>query len=206
MEDVLETYALPYDENIPLICMDEQPVQLLGDVYKALTMKRGRIIREDYEYERRGTCSIFMFTEPLKGWRHVSVRSRRTKKDWAEQVKELLDVYYPEAAKIRLVMDNLNTRDISSLYETYPPAEALRLAKRLEIHHTPKHGSWLNIAEIELSAMTIQCLNRRITTKEILAQEVAAWEQSRNAAAKNVDWHFSTSTARGKLKWLYTKI
>jgi len=206
MEDVLEIYALPYDDEYPLICMDEQPVQLLGNVYKPLPMEPGKVLREDYEYERKGTCSIFMFTEPLKGWRHVSVRERRTKKDWAEEVREMLDVFYPKAKKIRLVMDNLNTHNISSLYETYPPEIALKLAKRLEIHHTPKHGSWLNIAEIELSAMTIQCLDRRISSIEALRNELSAWETDRNATTKTVNWHFDTENARGKLKWLYPKI
>ena len=206
MEDVLEVYALPYDEDYPLICMDEQPVQLVKDVYKPIPMKPGQPIKEDYEYERKGSCSIFMFTEPLKGWRHVTVRARRTKQDWAIQIRELLEVYYPKAKKIRLVMDNLNTHCLSSLYETFSPDIALCLAKRLEIHYTPKHGSWLNIAEIELAAITIQCLNRRISSREILQNEVSAWEKDRNNVTKNVQWHFTTDNARGKLKWLYPKI
>ena len=200
MEDILETYALPYDEDYPLICMDEQPVQLLKNIYKPIPMRPGKVQKEDYEYGREGTCAIFMFTEPLKGWRHVTARSRRTKQDWAIQIRELLDVFYPSAKKVRLVMDNLNTHTLSSLYETFPPAVALKLAKRLEIHYTPKHGSWLNIAEIELSAMTTQCLDRRIPSKEELQSEVSAWEKDRNNATKNVQWHFTTDNARGKLK------
>jgi hypothetical protein len=206
MEDILETYALPYDEKYPLICMDEQPVQLLDEIYQSIRMKSGSVRKEDYEYERKGTCAIFMFTEPLGSWRHVTVRERRTKKDWAEQVKELLEVHYPDATKIRLVMDNLNTHNISSLYETYPADVALRLAKRLEIHYTPKHGSWLNIAEIELAALTTQCLKRRIASIELLQEEVSAWEKDRNSKTKNVDWHFKTTNARDKLKWLYPEI
>ena len=144
MEDILEVYALPYDPGIPLVCMDEQPYQFLGEKLQPIPMKQGKPDKEDYEYVRHGTCSIFVFTEPLAGWRHVHASERRTKQDWALHIKELLDVHYPSAKRIRLVMDNLNTHTISSLYETFPPAEALRLAKRLELHFTPKHGSWLN--------------------------------------------------------------
>ena len=169
-------------------------------------MKQGKALREDYEYERKGTCSIFMFTEPLKGWRHVSIKERRTKRDWAEEIRVLPEEYYPNAKKIRLAMDNLNTHNISSLYETYPPEIAPGLAKRLEIHYTPKHGNWLNIAEIELSGMTIQCLDRRIPSIEVLRNEVSAWATDRNSTTKTVNWHFDTETARGKLKWLYPKI
>ena len=203
MEDVLEVYAIPYDENIPVICMDEQPVQLLDDKLKPLPMTNGKAAREDYEYVRCGTCSIFIFTEPLKGWRRVRASERRTKVDWALQIQELLDVHYPNAEKIRLVMDNLNTHGISSLYEAFEPEVALKLAKRLEIHYTPKHGSWLNIAEIELSVMTMQCLNRRIPNIQILQTELYAWETHRNHSQKSVDWHFSTKDARDSLKSLY---
>jgi len=206
MEDVLETYSLPYDPEIPMICMDEQPVQLLGEKRTPLPMKPGGTRLEDYEYVRNGTCSLFVFTEPLTGWRHVVASERRTKKDWALQIQALVSNYYPQAKRIRMVMDNLNTHTISSLYETFPPDVALALAKRLEIHYTPKHGSWLNIAEIELNALTKQCLCRRIPSVKELQEQVSAWEVSRNAASKHVQWHFSTLNARDKLKWLYPKI
>lgn len=206
MEDILEVYALPYDEKIPLICMDEQPCQLLGEKLEPLPIRSGSTRKEDYEYVRKGTCSIFVFTEPLKGWRHVHASERRTRIDWALHIEQLLDFYYPNAARIRLVMDNLNTHSIASLYEAFPPEKALRLAKRLEIHYTPKHGSWLNIAEIELNVMTMQCLGRRIPTIGILNKELSAWEQSRNASHKSVDWQFSTTNARDKLKSLYPKL
>ena len=206
MEDILETYALPYDPEIPLICMDEQPVQLLGETREPIPMQPGQPRKEDYEYTREGTCSIFIFTEPHVGWRHVVVSRRRTKQDWARYVRELLEVHRPEAKRVRLVMDNLNTHNTSSLYETYPPEIALALAQRLEIHYTPKHGSWLNIAEIELSVMTKQCLSRRIPSMEQLQAQLSAWEADRNAAVKSVEWHFSTEQARDKLKWLYPKL
>lgn len=162
--------------------------------------------REDYEYVRKGSCSVFLFTEPLPEWRHVQTSERRTKVDWARQIQELLDVHYPDAKRIRIVMDNLNTHTISSLYEAFVPEQALALAKRLEIHYTPKHGSWLNMAEIELSSMTIQCLDRRIGNIEQLQCEIKAWETDRNQAQKSVEWHFPTPTARGKLKHLYPEI
>jgi hypothetical protein len=206
MEDILEVYALPYDEEYPLICMDEQPCQLLGERYAPVPAKPGKVKKQDYQYTRNGTCSIFMFTEPLGGWRHVCATERRTKQDWAHQIRELLEVHYPKAKKLRLVMDNLNTHTISSLYETFPAMEALRLTKRLEIHYTPKHGSWLNVAEIELSVMTRQCLDRRIPAIEELQRQISAWEAQRNAQTKNVQWHFSTDNARDKLLWLYPKI
>lgn len=206
MEDVLEVYALPYDKNIPLVCMDEQPCQLLDEKLAPLPMRTGQTKKEDYEYVRNGTCSIFVFTEPLAGWRHVHAGKRRTKVDWAMHIEELLDVYYPNAEKVRLVMDNLNTHSIGSLYEAFEPEKALRLAQRLEIHHTPKHGSWLNIAEIELNVMTLQCLGRRIPNIDLLNHELSAWEQQRNASQKSVVWHFTTTMARDKLKCLYPKI
>lgn len=206
MEDVLEVYARPYNSDIPVVCMDEQPYQFLDEKVQPMPMQPGQILKEDYEYVRKGSCSIFMFTEPLGQWRHVKASERRTKIDWALQIKELLDVHYPNAERICLVMDNLNTHKISSLYEAFEPETALRLAKRLEIHHTPKHGSWLNIAEIELSAMTIQCLDKRIPSIEDLQLQISAWELRRNTDQKFVDWHFSTSDARFKLKSLYPKI
>ena len=207
MEDVLELYCLPYDPEVPLICMDEQPTQLIVETRPALPQEPGKPERYDYEYERKGTAANFMFTEPLGGWRKVSVRERRTSIDWAQEIKKLLDWDYPEAEKIRLVMDNLNTHKIASLYEAFEPEEARRLAKRLEIHYTPKHGSWLNIAEIELSVLTSQCLNNRyISDIRILAKETKAWEKHRNKNQKGVDWQFTTADARIKLKRLYPQI
>lgn len=206
MEDILETYGRAYDPTIPLICMDEQPIQLLNDAYAPEPMKPGKVRREDYEYTRKGSCSLFLFSEPLAGWRHAQVSARRTKVDWAHHIQELLEVHYPQAKRIRLVMDNLNTHSISSLYEAFAPEVALALAQRLEIHYTPKHGSWLNMAEIELSALTIQCLNRRIGSMEDLQREVTAWEVERNQNQKTIQWHFTTEQARGKLQHLYPKI
>ena len=206
MEDILETYALPYDPAIPLICMDEQPCQLLDDIVKPIPMKPGQPRKEDYEYERKGTCSIFVFTEPLAGWRHIEATKRRTKLDWAAQIERLLLEFYPEADKIRLVMDNLNTHSIGSLYQAFPADKARSLAKRLEIHYTPKHGSWLNIAEIELSVVTQQCLDRRIPDIDTLNAQLSAWEKSRNNSSGHVDWHFSTEQARCKLKFLYPNL
>lgn len=203
MEDILEVYALPYDSHIPMVCMDEKPFQLLEEKLEPIPMERGKVAKEDYEYVREGICSIFMFAEPLKGWRHAVARERRTKIDWALQIRELLEVYYPDAEKVRLVMDNLNTHTIGSLYEAFQPDIALRLAKRLEIHYTPKHGSWLNIAEIEINAMTLQCLGRRIGSIAVLNRQLSAWERDRNSLYRTVDWHFSTTTARDKLKYLY---
>ena len=197
---------MDYDPEIPVVCMDEQPVQFLGESREPIPMQPGQPAKQDYEYVREGTCSIFVFTEPLAGWRHVVASKRRTKQDWALQIRELLEVHYPNARKIRLVMDNLNTHTISSLYETFPPNLALALAKRLEIHHTPKHGSWLNIAEIELNVMTRQCLNRRIACMDTLQSQLSFWESQRNLSCDFVDWHFSTARARDKLKWLYPKL
>jgi hypothetical protein len=186
--------------------MDEQPVQLIMEVRKPLPAEEGQPERYDYEYERNGTANIFLFTEPLRGRRLVRVRERKTALDWATEIQELLDVQYPEAARLRLVCDNLNTHGIGSLYEAFPPEQARRLASRLEIHHTPKHGSWLNIAEIELSALTLQCLDRRIPDRETLTEETHQWEQRRNETHKGVDWQFSTQDARIKLKRLYPQI
>ena len=203
MEDILAVYALPYDPQIPLICMDEKPYQLLDHHLQPEPMKPGQPQKEDYEYVRCGSCSIFVFTEPLRGWRHVCARERRTKQDWAIQIQQLLEVYYPDARCIRLVLDNLNTHTTASLYETFPPEKARALAERLEIHYTPKHGSWLNIAEIELNVMTLQCLDRRIPSVPALNTQLSAWESDRNSLSSAVDWHFSIPDARDKLKWLY---
>jgi hypothetical protein len=207
MEDVLEVYARPYDPGKPVVCMDEKPYQLLADVREPIPMKQGKMEKVDNEYIREGTCGIFIFTEPLASWRYAEAFPRRTKKDWAHRIKWILDTRYAEAEKVVLVMDNLNTHVISSLYEAFPPEEAFRLAQRLEIHYTPKHGSWLDIAEIELSALAIQCLGeRRISSIETLNKELAAWEVMRNTTQKGVDWHFTTTEARTKLKRLYPNI
>jgi hypothetical protein len=203
MEDVLDLYQQPYDADAPVVCMDEASKQLVGEVKRSIPCMPGRPTRIDYEYERRGTANLFMFVEPLAGRRHVRVTERRTAVDWAQQVKRLLDEDYPEARVVRLVMDNLNTHTIGSLYEAFDPAEAKRLAERLEIHHTPKHGSWLNIAEIELRVISGQCLDRRIPERADLEREVSAWEQARNDATIGVDWQFTTADARIRLKRLY---
>lgn len=204
MEDVLEVYSRPYNPARPVICMDEKPYQLLGEVRNPIPAEPGAVEKVDSEYKREGTCSIFIFTEPLAGWRYTEALERRTKIDWAHRVKWVLDRQYPDAEKVVLVMDNLNTHVISSFYEAFPPEEAFRLAQRLEIHYTPKHGSWLDIAEIELSALAAQCLGtRRIPSIELLNKELSAWETQRNADQKGVDWHFTTDDARTKLKRLY---
>ena len=204
MEDVLEVYSRPYDETLPVICMDEKPVQLLAQAREGFTSNSTGIRYEDHEYIRNGTCSIFLFTEPLAGWRHAEAKQQRTRKDWAERIKWLLDERYPNVQCVILVCDNLNTHNIASLYEAFEPEEALRLAKRLEIHHTPKHGSWLNIAEIELSALGNQCLyKRRISSVENLNEELFSWNTERNASQKSVNWQFKTNDARIKLKHLY---
>jgi transposase len=203
MEDVLEVYKRPYNEAYPVICMDEKPLQLLADQRLPQPMTPTHNRREDSEYVRRGTCSIFMFNEPLGGKRYVSAQERRTKKDWAFEIRSLLTRQYPHAEKIVLVMDNLNTHTIASLYQTFPPAEALEMAKRLEIHFTPKHGSWLNMAEIELSALTSQCLQRRIDNLSKLRKEIRAWQRDRNRNRKTIKWQFTTDDARIRLHTLY---
>ncbi len=206
MEDVLELYKRPYNPAIPVICMDEQPTQLIKETRMKIPVEPGKPERVDYEYERNGTAVNFMFTEPLAGWRKVNVRERKTSIDWAYEIKELLDEDYPEVEKVILVCDNLNTHTIASLYEAFEPEEARRLAERLEIHYTPKHGSWLNVAEIELSVFTKQCLDRRIPDMATLQQEAKAWYRKRNANQKGVDWQFTTEDARVKLKRLYPQI
>ena len=206
MEDVLDVYEMPYDPSIPVVCMDEKPYQLLGEARESWAMRPGDNKKVDSEYVRNGTCSIFAFVEPLGGKHHVSVREHRTAVDWAEEIKYLVDEMYPEAEKIILVMDNLNTHKPSSLYKKYKPEEARRIIKKLEIHYTPKHGSWLDIAEIELNVMTRQCLNRRIDSIEKLTSELAAWEKERNEKHAKVNWHFRTKDARIKLISLYPEI
>jgi DDE superfamily endonuclease len=203
MEDVLEVYQRPYDPAAPVVCMDEKSVQLLTETRPSMPAAPGRAERIDYEYERNGTANIFMFCEPLAGWRQARVTERRTKPDWARSIRDLLDGRYADAKVVVLVMDNLNTHSIGSLYEAFPPAEARRLARRLEIHHTPKHGSWLNIAENELSALTRQCLSRRIGTIDKVALEVEAWDQARNRNGVRVNWRFSIEQARTKLYRVY---
>ena len=206
MEDVLELYKRPYNPAIPVICMDEQPTQLIKETRMKIPVEPGKPERVDYEYERNGTAVNFMFTEPLADWRKVNVRERKTSIDWAYEIKELLDEDYPEVEKVILVCDNLNTHTTASLYEACEPKEARRLAERLEIHYTPKHGSWLNVAEIELSVFTKQCLDRRIPDMATLQQEAKAWYRKRNANQKGVDWQFTTEDARVKLKRLYPQI
>ena len=203
MEDVLGVYARPRDPRRPVVCMDEKPYQLLGHVRDPIPARPGRDRLMDSEYVRAGTCSIFCWVEPLAGWRRVDARPRRTRIDWAGQVKQLLTVDYPDADQVVLVMDNLNTHNTASLYEAFAPAEAFALAQRLEIHHTPKHGSWLNIAEIELSALTRQCLDRRISDLTVLDTELAAWQHATNTDQRQVHWQFTTDDARIKLRHLY---
>jgi hypothetical protein len=203
MEDILDVYHRPYDSRRPLVCMDEQPVQLIRETRLPQPAQPGMPARYDFEYERNGTAAIFLFTEPLKGWREVHVTERRTAKDWAQHVRHLLDVHYPHADVVCLVMDNLNTHKIASLYEAFPPEEARRLARRLDIHYTPKHGSWLNIAEIELSALTRQCLDRRIPDIDSMRRETTAWQNNRNTNQTGVKWHLTTDDARIKLNRLY---
>ena len=206
MEDVLSVYTRPYNPKRPQVCMDEVSKQLLAETREPLPMEPGRPVRFDYEYERNGTANLFLFCEPLQARRWAAVTDRRTSIDWAHQIKDLVDVHYPEAEQIVLVADNLNTHTPAALYEAFPPAEAKRLTDKLEIHYTPKHGSWLNIAEIELSILSRQCLDRRIPNKATLTAEVAAWQDRRNAAGGTVDWRFTTDDARIKLKRLYPSI
>lgn len=208
MEDVLEVYSRPYDENRPVICMDEKPFQLLDDRIEPIPMsKDNHTEKYDCEYVRKGSCSIFMFTEPLGQWREAHALPRRTSEDWAHQMKWLIDEAYPNAEKIVLVMDNLNTHTPASFYKAFSPEEAFRLTQRLEIHYTPKHGSWLDIAEIELSALTIQSLlGERIPSVDSLNHVLASWSLRRNSSQKGVSWQFTTSDARIKLKHLYPNI
>jgi hypothetical protein len=203
MEDVLEVYQRPYDPRRPQVCFDEGSKQLIGEVTPALPPQPGQPAREDYEYVRNGTANLFMFSEPLRGRREVKTSERRTKLDFAHAVRDVVDRHYPEAERIVLVMDNLNTHKLASLYEAFPPEEALRLIHKLEIHYTPKHGSWLNMAEIELGILNRQCLNRRIPDAVLFNQEVESWAAQRNAAQRRIDWRFTTADARIKLKRLY---
>jgi len=203
MEDVLEVYSRPYDEKRPVLCVDEATKQLVADVTPPVPMQPGQPAREDYEYERRGTANLFMQFEPLAGRRQVKVTERRTSADFAQVLRDLSDVHYPQAEKIVLVMDNLNTHKLAVLYDVFPAEEARRLWERFEVHHTPKHASWLNMAECELSVLARQCLDRRIDSQPQLATEVRCWEEPRNRQQVRVDWQFTTTNARIKLKRLY---
>lgn len=206
MEEVLEVYTRPYDPTRPVVCLDETSKQLVSETRTPLPAEPGQPERVDYEYERQGTANLFMAVEPLTGQRHVTVTDRRTAVEFAQVVKALLEVHYPHAEKVVLVLDNLNTHKPAALYQTFEPAVAWRLLERLEIHHTPKHGSWLNMAEIELSVLSQQCLNRRIPDTATLTREIAAWQQARNADPRPVNWRFTTADARIKLKRLYPSI
>jgi len=203
MEDVLTVYTRPRDLDFPLVCFDEASKQLIAETRETIKMKPGRPARADYEYERHGTANLFMFFAPLEGWRHVKVTDRRTTVDYAHALKDLADKYLPKAKKILLVQDNLNTHKPASLYEAFPPAEARHLIERFEWHYTPKHGSWLNMAESQLAALSSQCLDRRIPDKKYLSKEIAAWEKDRNKHHTKADWQFKTQEARVKLKHLY---
>jgi len=206
MEDVLDVYHRPYDEARPLVCLDEASRQLIGETITPIPVAPGRPARVDYEYVRNGTANLFMISEPLLGWRAVKVTERRTARDFAEVVRWIVEDLHAEAEKVVLVMDNLNTHKVASLYEAFPPEQARRIAERLEIHHTPKHGSWLNMAEIELSVLSRQCLDRRIESRQELKREVVAWEDDRNDRAVETKWRFTTTDARIKLHRLYPSL
>jgi hypothetical protein len=203
MEDVLDVYTRPYDPRRPQVCLDETSRQVLADTREPLPPAPSRPARHDPEYVRAGVVNLFLVAEPLRGWRQVRISQQRTRLDWAHCIQELVDVHYPDAERIVLVMDQLNTHSPASLYEAFPPAEAKRLANTLEIHHTPKHGSWLNMAEMELSILQRQCLDRRLGDRDTVEQEVAAWVRERNAGIHTIDWRFTTDDARIKLKRLY---
>ena len=206
MEDTLAVYKQPYDPAYPMVCMDESSKQQIKEVRNPIKAEPGKPERYDTEYERNGVSNLFMFFEPLAGWRNVAVTDKRTAVDWAHQIRELVDVHYPEAERITLVMDNLNTHTGASLYKAFKPEEARRILERLEIHYTPKHGSWLNMAEIELSILSRQCLDRRIPEQETMKKEVEAWAKRRNSHSKPMSWRFTTEDARIKLKKLYPSI
>jgi len=203
MEDVLELYAEPYDPQRPVVCFDEVPVQLIGETRQPLPAQPGQPERFDYEYRRNGTCNQFVWVEPLAGWRHIATTEHRTQDDFAQQMKWLVDERHPEATQIRVVLDNLNTHRPASLYEAFEPAEARRILKRLEFHHTPRHGSWLNMAEIEISVFQRQCWDRRIGDQATLVRETQALEAERNAAKATIHWQFTADQARVKLERLY---
>jgi hypothetical protein len=206
MEDVIQTYLLPYDPLYPVVCFDEACKQLFGEARAPQPARAGRVARVDYEYERKGVCHQLLMCEPLRGWRHVRVTARRTRRDYAECVRELVEVRYPGATKVRLVQDNLNTHDGASLYEAFRPEQARRLLDRVEFHYTPKHGSWVNMAEAEISIMNSQCLDRRLDDQAQIAREVAAWENERNERGARIHWTFTLAAARHKLRKLYPSI
>lgn len=203
MEDVLDLYAEEYDEKLPVVCFDETSKQLIAETRQPLPMSAGAVERFDYEYARKGVRNLFMFCEPQRGWRHVEVTQQRTMLDFAEQMKWLVEVGFPEAERVRVVLDNLNTHKAASLYERFAPEEARRILRKLEFHYTPKHGSWLNMAEIELSVLSRQCLDRRIGEEETLKREIKKLEEERNAACAKIEWRFTTEDARRKLQRLY---
>lgn len=204
LEDVLDLYEEDYDPDRPVVCFDEVPYQMIGEVRLPVPPARDRRERIDYEYRRCGTANLFIILEPLRGWRHVDVTERRTNRDFAQQMRELVDIHYPEVEKIRVVLDNLSSHSGAALYESFPAEEARRILRKLEFHYTPKHGSWLNMAEIEISVLARQCLKRRIDNVTALATQTRAWEASRNDQAVQIDWRFSVSKARAKLHRLYT--
>jgi hypothetical protein len=203
MEDLLDLYAEDFDPLRPVVCFDELPYQLVAETCLPLPMQPGKPLRYDYEYRRNGTCNLFMFFQPLAGWRHVEVTEQRTKRDFAYQMKALVDVHFPQAEVIRVVLDNLNTHSPAALYEVFEPQEARRIVRKLEFHYTPKHGSWLNMAEIEISVLDRQCLDRRLAEISIVRSEVLAWEALRNDQHATIDWRFTTTKARSKMQYLY---
>ena len=203
MEDILDLYETPYDPKRPKVCFDERPYQLIEEICTPLPMKPGRVQRIDYTYKRNGVCNLFLFFEPQKGWRHVKITDHRTKKDYAYCMKDLVDIHFPDADKIIVVEDNLNTHTPAALYETFQPQEARRILRKLEFHHTPKHASWLNQVEIEISVLTSQCIGRRIPDKDKLKKEVVAWQNKRNDEKATINWQFTNQKARVKLKKLY---
>jgi DDE superfamily endonuclease len=203
MEDILDLYTELYDPQYPLVCFDESPSQLVSEARSLLPVRPGQPRRYDYEYRREGTCNLFMFFEPLQGWRHVKVTDRRTAQDFAYCMKDLVDTHFPQATVISVVLDNLNTHTPAALYATFPPAEACRILRKLDLHYTPKHGSWLNMAEIEFAVVSTQCLDRRLGDQETVRREIAAWETRRNEQKATADWRFTTAKARRKLRRLY---
>jgi hypothetical protein len=203
MEDVLDLYAEPHDPLKPTICFDESPYQIISETQTPIPAQPGHVQRYDYEYKREGTCNLFMFAEPQQGWRQVTVTDRRTTLDFAQCMKDLVDVYYPHADTIRVVLDNLNTHTPAALYEAFEPAEARRIVRKLEFHYTPKHGSWLNMAEVEFAVLSTQCLDRRLGNVQVVQNEIAAWKRQRNAAHSVINWRFTVQVARVKLERLY---
>jgi transposase len=203
MEDILDLYAEPYDPRYPVVCFDESPYQLVSEVRQPLPIAPGRSVRYDYEYSREGTCNLFMFLQPLQGWRHIKVTARRTAQDFAYCMQDLVDHHFPKAQVISVVLDNLNTHTPAALYETFAPAEARRILRKLDFRYTPKHGSWLNMAEIAFAVVTKQCLHQRIPDPVTVGQKIAAWETCRNVAQATVQWQFTIAKARRKLKGLY---